>query len=96
MFGKAPSIEDVEHKKTYSLEKAREELLALALQQFLGEGRLTGGPKTAFQASFKDMDRGRQELILQAMHALIDRVREKPKEVAVTHCQVLTAQTLEP
>ncbi len=95
IFGKVPTVEEIERKQTFGLTKAREELYALALDQFLeGSSIVQRTGETVLRAPFEKIEPSRQELILEALQALVQMEKfRNPVELSLTHCEALNSKT---
>nr|NGX38671.1 hypothetical protein [Chlamydiota bacterium] len=105
-FGKILTFEEIEKRETYSLDKAKEELLLLLVQRYIDTENATllqKGNNGSLHAHFEaitqgqDPDLSRQKLILKALHLLIELKHfPKPQEVTLSHCVALRNADLLP
>lgn len=83
---KVPSLEEIEHGKLYSPEKALDEILAMKIEN--NQQRVDFG-------KFKN-DHRRQTLVLQALSWKLKNTTHKPTSFIFHHIQVLTLPLLKP
>ncbi|NGX38634.1 MAG: hypothetical protein K1000chlam2_01810, partial [Chlamydiae bacterium] len=105
-FGKILTFEEIEKRETYSLDKAKKELLLLLVQRYINTENATllqkdnnGSLHAHFEAITSNgaPDYSRQELILKALHLLIDLGHfPQPQEVTLADCVVLKDTDLLP
>ena len=105
-LGKPPTIEQIEKKESFSLEKLREEFLAFTLLRQEGVLLTQKGSQGSLQVDFSKItkegqpDLERQELMLRGLQLLFGRPEEsykgKPQKITLAHCAVLTAEKLVP
>ncbi|NGX38674.1 MAG: hypothetical protein K1000chlam2_01851, partial [Chlamydiae bacterium] len=105
-FGKILTFEEIEKRETYSLGKAKEELLLLLVQRYINTENATllqKGNNGSLHAHFETITQGqepdlsRQKLILKALHLLIKLEHfPKPQEVTLSHCVALRNADLLP
>ncbi|MGZ6330269.1 MAG: hypothetical protein ACXWM7_04595, partial [Parachlamydiaceae bacterium] len=95
-LGKVPTLQEIEQKRSYAPEKAREELFFTLLQRFSSHASLKKQHNAfSIEANFKELqDPQRQTLVLKALGA--QALAKKPKTVFLQHATELDASLLTP
>ncbi|MGZ6298272.1 MAG: putative nucleotidyltransferase substrate binding domain-containing protein, partial [Parachlamydiaceae bacterium] len=95
-LGKIPTLQEIEQGRSYSPEKAREELFFTLLQRCSSHATLKKQHNVfSIEANFKELqDAQRQTLVLKALGA--QALAKKPKSVILQHATQLDASLLTP